>query len=905
MKQLEEKTGLQSAPDELAATKLAPLARDEGQIIRQDLMDKLNDVLRCRLTIVHGAAGYGKTSLLVQWFKAMQLREITAAWLTLEEDESSPATCMSHVLAALAKTGYIDQDPMSSFRNFDDKMSANALATAFINTVAEKSEPLAIFLDEYNRVQSDDLNTLFKVLVRNIPRHVHFIIAARWRPEIELENLRVRDDLVEVTAQDLRFSQQEAESFFAKYHTHLTDTELRGLTDRTEGWPIALQMARLWFDGNSQKVSLVSDFSGRTSDLARYLTEQVLSALAKETRAFLMETSILSRINGDVANAVTGRHDGWLVLEELYERDLFLVPESNDRQWFRYHSLFLDYLRDCLERYGPDAISELHSRAAAWLAAEGYIRSAVHHALKAGDSHFAAKLLSDAGGWRLIMDGRINLIRTSIAEIPDTIIRGHVALFLAKSFLLVKDGDVQAAREYFYSLEKERNWAEQDKTDWDVMEHILADYADKPASIADIEWLNELKQKAGERDHVLHAILSDSLATKYYEFGLFEQSLEASAEAIGRYRNLRSLYGEVFLRFTQAKAHLAQGRLEKAESILRATEKELSTHFGDEIDLATHTSIYLSEIFVDRHQILEAVDRFPTGFLEADKSDSWFELYATAFSTLAAVEWDKGGVKASLAVCDRMRRVAQTRKLDRLALLGDCLSVYYLFLDDQLEEVNKYYPSLRRFLDQSTDQLAYRFTGILVVSCAMILIVQGNFDESIDLLAPEIEKAKSKGDLRQLINLRLMVAIAYEAAGKAEDSAYVLNKAVQDGVFTGILRPYVDFGIRLQPIMESILNAKNNSADRFRDNFLRTVVREVRRAKRRKEACNGLRLTAGELEVLQELDHGYTNKEIAQKLNISPNTVKYRMKGLFVKLGVSVRKDAVRVSRERALLQSK
>src|SRR5690606_11790153 len=251
----------------------------------------------------------------------------------------------------------------------------------------------------------------------------------RWRPEIDIENLRAQNDLVEVSAPQLRFSSAEVSAFLASAGTHVHESELHRLTDRTEGWPIALQMARIWLNGDGGRARLVSDFSGRTTDLARYLGEQVLSTLAEETRDFMIETAILDRVNGDLANAVTGRADGWLMLEGLYERDLFLIPEEDDRQWFRYHTLFLDFLRDRLKRYEADAIAELHRRAADWLAGHGMVRSAVQHAQKAGDHHLAAQFLSDAGGWRMIMDGRINLVRVGIADLPDTIVRGFLPLF--------------------------------------------------------------------------------------------------------------------------------------------------------------------------------------------------------------------------------------------------------------------------------------------------------------------------------------------------------------------------------------------------------------------------------------------------------------------------------------------
>lgn len=904
MRRSNERSDLHTGLDELAATKLAPQDRDEGHIVRQDLMTLLDDVLRHRLTVVHAGAGYGKTSLLMQWLKEVQRRRITAAWLTLEEDEASPSVCLAHMFAAIAKIGYVNNDPLSGLVNFDEKMSVKSLATAFINTVAENSEPLVIFLDEFNRAQSEELSAMFKTLMRQLPRHVHFIIASRWRPEIDIENFRARGDLIEVTAHDLRFSRQEVAALLASSGAHLSELELHRLTDRTEGWPIALQMARMWLNGDGQKARLVSDFSGRTMDLTRYLSEQVLSALPEETQSFLMQTAILDRLNGDIANALTDRRDGWLMLEQLYERDLFLVPENDDRQWFRYHMLFLDFLRDRLQRYGAEAIAELHRRAADWLAGHGMTRAAVHHALKAGDYHLAARLLSDAGGWRLIMDGRINMIRSAIAGFPDAIVREYLLLSLAKAFLLVKDGDVKAALDYFHGLEKRPTWSAQESIDYEVVAHVLADYADEPMPLAEIERVKKLRQEIHKNDHVLHAILADSLATKYYEYGSFKQALEACDDAISHYRVLRSLYGEVFLRFTQAKAHLAQGRLDDAEQILRGTEKELEVRFGDGIDLSAHTSIYLAEVLAERGLVEEAAKRLRHALPVAEQSDGWYELYATAYSAAAAVAWAEHGLDAALAALDRTRAMARERHLDRLLLLADCQSVYYLFLSGRTAELPSYVPRLRQFLAVSIDLPSHRSVCLTAASLAMIHVAGKDYDAAKDTLTPCVTTAETNGDICQLIMLTLLQAAAASAAGRTEAAARAVDKAVRDGLFTGILRPYLEHGRRLKPVIEAILHGGSSlPQDRYRDNFLRELLRDLRRLEKR-QASEGIVLTSAELAVLRELDHGFSNKEIALKLGISPNTVKYRMKSLFAKLGVSQRAEAVKVCREQALLSN-
>ncbi len=899
-----DQRGFHSALDKLATTKLSPQTRDEGHVVRQDLAGALDKVLQCRLAVVHAGAGYGKTSLLMQWLKTLRHQGVAAAWLTLEEDEGAPSVCLAHMFAALVRLGYIDPDPLAELGNLDEKMPVKSLAAAFINILNEKTEPLVVFLDEFNRAQTEDLCALFRILMRNLPRHVHFVVASRHRPEIDLENLRARDELLEISASELRFSKAEVAAFLASSGAQVNSQELHRLTDRTEGWPIALQMARLWLSGDGEKARLVSDFSGRTTDLTRYLTEQVLSALPDDVQDFLMQTSILDRLNGDAANAVTERRDGWQMLEHLYEHDLFLIPETEDGQWYRYHTLFLDFLRDRLQRYDADVIVNLHRRAADWMAGQGLTKQAINHAQKTGDHHLAARLLSEAGNWRLIMDGHIGLIRTAIAGLPENIIRAYLPLFLAKTFLLVKDGDIYGASMYFASVDKDPNWTVQEEIDYDVVEHILLDYADQPATIADVERLKSLQLKIQKNDHVMHAILADSLAAKFYEFGLFQQSLKACEDASARYRIMRSLYGEVFIRFIIAKSHLAQGRLDEAEHILLATEQELDARFGEGIDLGAQTSVYLAEVFVERGHMADGAARLHEALPIVEQSDGWYELYAAAYSAAAAIEWSTRGAQAALTVLDQARDVARIRRLDRLSLLADCQSVYYLFLGGRLSqlsepEIKVYGDQLAAFVVQAAGPPPHRLVGMAAACLAMIDIARGAYHDALTLLESHARTAEDSGDIRQLVLLTLLISDAHATAGHMEAAVRALDKAVRYGLFSGIRRPYLDLGRRLKPVIDVMLAGHGAvSSDRYRNNFLRDLQRDVRRTEKR-QGDDGPLLTLAAVEVLRELSRGLSNKEIALELDISPNTVKFRVKSLFAKLGVSNRADAARIYRER------
>lgn len=888
---------------EVVATKLSPQYR-KGYIKRSALLLKIEEILVCRLTVVHAAAGYGKSSLLSQWLKALEKQKVMSAWLTLEEEESSVPVFVLHVIMACIKAGYIEESVLSNIGRVDEKVSLRVLMTIFINALADNKAPLVIFLDEYNRIQSEEIDNFLRVLIRNMPGHVHFVIASRRRPHIDIENLRAHDDLLEVTANDLRFSPDEAAMLLDIPLSDLQMEQVRGFLEYTEGWPMALQMLRLWLSGSKQRVDVISDFTENTTDMARYLTEQVLSELPEDEQDFLLRTSILDRVNGDIANMITGRSDGWLILEKLYERNLFLEPHEGDRQWFHFHAVFLEYLRDLLKKRRPDAVVGMHELAAKWLEQKGHIRRAVYHAQQARDDVLAATILDNAGGWRMVMDGRIEIIRKAIDKLADTAIENFPKLLLARVFILIKVGSIDEAYVHFKKLDMDTGplWSEQDRVDHKVIENTLSDYADDRVSFEEIGEIEVLKEQIPKQDHLLHALLSDSLASKCYGMRLFKQAHAACADAASHYRILQSLYGEMFIRFKQVQVYFAQGRLDEAEAILRQNEKEIDIRLGENTDLAAHNAIFLAELLVERGEAVEAEACLKDALPLIEQADGWFELYASAYSSAATLAWQHSGIDEVLKIFERARVVAKSRYLERLGFLADCETVFYLCLDGQHTEAQSYVRSLESVLQTETQPFHFMVGHIAI--CLGIFYLSAGEHEKVDVLIEKHRKASEEfEDIRQLIVLNIVAAISKFDRKNVEMAATIFDQALQEGLFKGFRQTYIKYTYWLLPLVSLIL--KNDSLlppDRYRTNFLVDLKRGMNDWEKNRLRDENT-LTIAETEVLKELVHGFSNKEIALQLGISPNTVKYRLKGIFAKFDVSKRGELVQLVRQQSMLK--
>ncbi|NVK54726.1 MAG: hypothetical protein HWE26_03865 [Alteromonadaceae bacterium] len=888
---------------EVVATKLSPQYR-RGYINRCGLLHKTQMLLKRRLTLVHAAPGYGKSSLLGQWLNQLREADICAAWLTLEEEEGAVPTFLVHVISACIKAGYLEQSVLTNIGRVDEKVSLKVLSTLFINALATQQKPLVIFIDEYNRVQSEEMDRFVRVLIRNLPQHVHMVVASRWRPQLDVENLRAHDDLLEITANDLRFSVDEAVTLLDSSITREYKEQIVNFHKYTEGWPMALQMLRIWLNGSHRRVDLIADFSRKTTDMARYLSEQVLFDLPTEEQDFLLQTAILERVNGELAQVVTGRSDSWLILEKLYERNLFLTPLEHDRQWFTYHAVFLEYLRDSLQKHQPDKVVGLHRKAALWLAGQGDVRRAVYHAENARDGKLIATILDEAGGWRMVMDGRMAMIATGLSALEPELLAEFPRLRLANILLQVKQGHIDDAYAAFKQLDIDNQtvWGANELIDYQVIENTLSDYADDRVTLEEIKQINHLKAQLPPQDHLLQALLSDSLASKCYGLRQYQQTHEACADAASHYRLLYSLYGEMFIRFKQLQVFVSQGRLDEATAIAKQNHREIAIRLGENTDLAAHNTVFWAELLLEQGHIDQAGQHINDSLTQIEQADGWFELYASAYEVAATLAWHKGGIGDVEAIVQRARAVAKSRYLKRLDILADCEQVFYWCMDGQLNAAQPLADRLALILTEARQPFHFML-GTIALTIAVYRLSINQSEQVSELLQPHRDAAQQAGDLRQLIAFDCLLAAAHHQNRAPQLAAQQLDEAAQIGLFKGFHHTYVKYAHWLLPVINAVLKAEDVlPTDKYRHNFLSELKRamnEWEKTRLRDEMAP----TQAEIEVLKELVKGYSNKKIALQLGISPNTVKYRLKGIFAKFGVAKRNDLVQKVREQGMAE--
>ncbi len=472
----------------ILATKLyIPPTRPE-LVPRPRLIERLNEGLRRKLTLISAPAGFGKTTVISDWIRQSG---VPAAWLSLDEGDNDPTRFLAYFIAALQRVETNIGIGALSVLQSSQAPPTESILTALINEIAEMSDhpspalrpgseqglgrSFALVLDDYHVIEAQSIHHALTFLLDHLPSQMHLVIATRADPPLPIARLRGRGQLTELRSTNLRFTPDEVAEFLNQVMgLALSVDDVASLETRTEGWIVGLQLAALAMQGQLSMqgrsrtpdapdiTTFIKAFTGSHHFVLDYLVEEVLQRQPENIQTFLLQTSILdrlcaalveftahpeiinrqpalssalSKVEGEVEESkiVNGQE----VLEYLEHANLFIVPLDEGRRWYRYHHLFADLLRSQLSRTQPDLLPELHRRASKWFEQEGLIPEAVHHAIAAEDLDRAATLLESLASL-LLNEGRPVTLLSLMAKLPDAVVvaRPWLCVYRAWAYFL-------------------------------------------------------------------------------------------------------------------------------------------------------------------------------------------------------------------------------------------------------------------------------------------------------------------------------------------------------------------------------------------------------------------------------------------------------------------------------------
>ena len=394
-----------------------------------------------RVTVISAPPGSGKTSLLRSW-AARPANAARAAFVTVDRDQQVPQPFWSAVLDAIRSSarplGREGQPAATAALDGDQPVDR------VLSELAQRVDSVVLIVDDLHELRSDDAHKQLEHLVAVLPSSARVVFASRRDPPIRLHRLRLADEVAEIRAGDLRFTERETRELLASSGISLSDAAASALHRRTEGWAAGLRLAVISLAAHRDRERFVTEFSGTDLAIGEYLMAEMLERQPSEVQSMLLRTSLVDRVNGELADLLSGRPGSEQILLELEDANAFVVSLDAQRIWFRYHQLLRDFLRLELRRTSADEVRDLHRGAAQWFADQGDVVEAVRHTLGAGDWPDATRLLADHS-FSLTLDGQEGTIGALLRSFPEGASADHPDLALACAATQLAQGRLEDA----------------------------------------------------------------------------------------------------------------------------------------------------------------------------------------------------------------------------------------------------------------------------------------------------------------------------------------------------------------------------------------------------------------------------------------------------------------------------
>jgi LuxR family maltose regulon positive regulatory protein len=908
--------------DVLLATKLHVPQPRPGFLSRPRLLERLAEATALELVLVCTPAGFGKTSLLADWARHSRS---PVAWLSLDEDDNDPARFWRHVTAALDRVRPGVAEQVAGLLGPPTPPSFEGLVTALINELAAQPDQVLLVLDDYHLVAAEAVHATLAFLVEHVPPGLRLLLASRADPPLPLARLRASGQLAELRERDLRFTAEEAAALLREaVGPDLLEEAVAALAARTEGWVAGLQLAALSLRGQPDIPGFLATFSGSHRWVLDYLTEEVLDRQPDQVRTFLLETSVLERLSGELCDAVTGRADGQEMLERVERANLFLVPLDEQRRWWRYHQLFAELLRARLAQEQPERLPRLHQAAAAWSEQRGLVDDAVRHAMAAGDTFWAARLLErHLDG--LLLRGENATVDRWLRALPAELVGSRPRLLLTQARLALISGRLEAvdglldAAERAFAAAADEPYEPSVGRAASLLVNISAAIAQDRAFLAvvrgDAEQASAFARRAlaelDEGEGMLGSIARGHLAMAEWLRGRLPEAERALASSIAQWRTAGERFLAVRLSEVLGQAQRGQGHLDAALETYRQV-LEIAAAPGRPALPAGMAYVGMAEVAYQRGELAAALEDVTKG-IELCRRFVQVPVLATGLVALAWIRQATGDHAGALEAMGEAGRVAPSP--DVTALLNPVpaqrarLALAHGEVDDAARWTNQ------RGLDPDDQPSYQRESEYLVL--ARVLLANQEPERALGLLERLHDLAATQGRVGSVIEVRALQALALADSGDGPGALAALAEALSLAAPEGYLRVFVDEGAPMASLLgrlaaprqpEQVAAAENVPPAylaRLLSSFPPAAAPTSHPARRTGAGpLPGLvePLSGRELEVLQLLATGRSNQQIAEELVVALDTVKKHVSRVLDKLGVANRTQAVARARELELL---
>ena len=884
----------------LLATKLRVPPQPYRAVQRPRLADTLErEIPHYKLIWISAPAGYGKTTLLSQW---AQRSHFPVVWLSASEEDNDLTHFFRYLLAGWEEIQPGIRDSQLGLILGAMEPENEAILTAFINVANDCPDHIVFVVDDFHLIEAPSIHQALTFLLDHLPPTLHFVLTGRAEPPLPLARYRAHHELLEFGVEDLHFVVEETEEFLNDLMgLNLTRDEIVPLQAQLEGWIAGLQLVSLTLQRRRESVDKLL-ISGRHRFIADYLNQDVIAYLPEKTKHFLLQTSILDQLCGSLCDAVTRGDDGQEMLERLERANLFLVPLDDSRRWFRYHRLFADFLHEELNRHFPAEVANLHRQAARWYLTHDLPEQALHHAVAGGDAELVRQLAEQYFEIKLL-SGEFNTLRRWLESIPKKFYTAYPLIGLIRAGTFLFTGEMDAGVRCINEVEQELVSTKGEDKLWTLarVAAVRCTVACFANNIPQAEsYAHQALQDLPDEDHSFRAIIYHALGDTYRRNGRWQEAREYYSKVLELVHAPAFRIRSAHVFGALADLALRQGRLRESAAYWRqalAVIQEPENWGSFPLPLTGWVYIRMGEILYEWNELPEASVHLSQGLERAELGGDVLAMIA-GYVITGRLKFTAGEIDAAAEYLERARPLVENSPFVDWSGHFGRLQLECWLAQERLRAAVEWADELLRGGAHEGQQES----EVAQMAMARVLIVKGDalsIERALALLERLLHSAKAEGRMSIHIEALALQSLAQWRHGEQARAMTSLERALRIAEPEGYVRLFADLGL---PLARLLQEARSRAVmPDYVGKLLAAIGGELSFSIPTATALPEP-LSAREQEVLQLLAAGLTNREIAEQLVISAETVKKHVGNLCDKLGVSNRTQAVTRARELDLL---
>ncbi len=881
-----------------AETKLLIPSPPHKLVGRPKLLQKLDEILKKKLTVISAPAGFGKTTLISKW-AVEKCRDVNISWISLSETDNRASTFWFYIVLSLKMhLGHNAWHVISALEN-DNQYSIENVSNYLINTLNRLNQELVLILDDYHLISDYNLNKSMAYFLSNLPANMHVVMVTRTKPELALSRLRVRDEILELKVDELRFNSMEISELLTKLlDLNLSEDEVHCIENLAEGWIAALRIIAVSIAKSNDYRSLIFKSNCCNEYMLEYLSEEIINQIPANIKEFLYKTSVLPVLNSSICNFILDIDYAQEVLECLIEKNLFIVVLDENRCYLRYHHLFLEFLNNRLHKYYHNEVEEIYIRASRWYEEYGYFQEAIDFSIKAGDHNNSARLIEIYVG-KIAVRGEFQKIIHITETLPNNLIESKPRICIYYAVALALSGKLDEEQSYLKKrgIDLDSDFFNSHRALIYGIKSIAALYGssiDKQLVKVNAEKALSTIMNDDFLGLLLRAIVYSNLGNLMALEGNFDQALENFETAFYYADKSENLFVRLTVTHKTAQAYYNQGKLNLALGLYENTINILQQ--DESLLYPSVNMIYLgiSTIYYELNETEKAY-KYAEKSMSLSKARNDSIKLLQSYILLAKIYAVQGKAHDTVALIKEIDRMVCSPQLE--FILKQYISdIVRLLL--HVEEISL----VRQFMDK------YNFCDIeaLVfdnedqyIACAELSIFDKAYSDASLILEKLLLVARNERRQWSIIRILMLSAVVSKHSDNKKQAVKHAGEAIKLAEQYGYFRTLIDYGKNAGDLIDHVLKSLEEAPQwdalrrycrKLLTAFNNTTIKETAEGV---DGFDNVIFSPREQEVLACILEGSSNVEISEKLFISLSTVKKHTKNILVKLNVKSRAKAI------------